>query len=538
MKEDKAKKRSDDTLREGVDYNARLLYASFQLRIFHILAGLLAISIIKYVLNIGVPPRVLPILYLWLFTDFLYLLPFRPGVCKTRRLMDNIHFSYYFLGVTYATALVHYLGGAEWIAFFLYFFDLIYANVLMRRARGAAVTFFIIACYFGVIFLEYYGVLPREQIFLPTMAVYESPRYILGTNVVIVGLFFFLISYGTGLFSRMKEEREKRVIESKNRFAAKSEQLEEMARVLRKNAAENVYIKRAAMGYIEKKEYELETTKKDLESQIDKLRKTQRSMFFMIEDLNEMSMQLKDARDHLEDKVRERTDELRDISRKLYRSERLAFIGKLAGGITHELRNSLAVLKNAAYLLERKVKDKGDKKMMKDIGMVDKEIKHIDSIIDDIMGFARSRPPVLELSDANTMIESAVSAISVPDLVRVEKELGKVPLVNIDANQIMHAVMNLAENAIVAMNGNGTLTFRTFEDEGWVCIEVEDTGPGIPAEDRNLIFEPLFTSKPKGTGLGLPISKMMVESQGGMIGFRSEAGRGTVFRISLPVGKG
>jgi len=149
MKADTVKEVNKGTLQENVDYNARLLFTSFQIRIFHILAGLIGISVIKYVMDIRIPPMVLPILYLWLVTDFIYLLPFRPGVCKSKRMMDNIHFSYYFIGVIYATVLVHYLSGAEWIAFFLYFFDLIYANVLMRRIRGAVITLFIVACYFG-----------------------------------------------------------------------------------------------------------------------------------------------------------------------------------------------------------------------------------------------------------------------------------------------------------------------------------------------------------------------------------------------------
>jgi signal transduction histidine kinase len=87
------------------------------------------------------------------------------------------------------------------------------------------------------------------------------------------------------------------------------------------------------------------------------------------------------------------------------------------------------------------------------------------------------------------------------------------------------------------MNGNGTLTFRTRKLGGYVSIEVEDTGPGIPPDMRDLIFEPLFSSKPKGTGLGLPIAKMMIENQDGRIEFDSELGEGTVFRILLPVAR-
>jgi signal transduction histidine kinase len=291
------------------------------------------------------------------------------------------------------------------------------------------------------------------------------------------------------------------------------------------------------MGYIEKKEFELEMAKRDLEEQIEKLRKTQKSMYFMIEDLNEMSAQLKDARDNLEEKVRERTDELLNISRKLHRSERLAFLGKLSGSVTHELRNPLAVLKNAAYYFEKKFVDNKDKKVVKYIDIIKKEITIIDSIIDDIMGFAKTRAPELKENDVRDIADNAISSINIPELVEIKKEYADVPKILVDSDQVMHALMNLANNAIVAMKGNGTLKFRVFAEGNYVIIEVRDTGPGIPPEQRELIFEPLYSSKPKGTGLGLPIAKMMVENQEGKIEFDSELGEGTVFRISLPINR-
>jgi signal transduction histidine kinase len=291
------------------------------------------------------------------------------------------------------------------------------------------------------------------------------------------------------------------------------------------------------MGYVEKKEFELEAVKKDLEDQIEKLRKTQRSMFFMIEDLNGMSAQLKDARDHLEDKVRERTDELLNISKKLHRSERLAFLGKLAGSVTHELRNPLAVIKNAVYYLDKKFASKKDKNILKYMDILKREVSIVDAIIDDIMGFAKTRPPKVETVDVNEVVENAITLLNIPSLVSVEKDFGDLPEIKGDSNQLMHAMVNIANNAIVAMNGNGTLSFRTRKEGESVRIDIGDTGPGIPPDQRDLIFEPLYSSKPKGTGLGLPISKMMVENQEGSIDFTSELGEGTVFRIYLPLNR-
>jgi signal transduction histidine kinase len=538
MEDRNRKIQSKTALAEDLAYQTGIIEASFRVRVFGLILGLICIYGVRKFITVNLSDKVQFILYAWLATCIIYLLLFKLGLCcKTRRALDNAHLSYYLFGVIYATGLVHYLGGAEWIAFFIYLFDLVYANVLMKRLRGASVTVFTAFCYFSLLLLEYRGTIPHVRLFPLEDGSYDNIEFVISTNFVVIGVVFFIMSYATGLFSQIKEDRERKISESKNRFSDKSEQLEEITRQLRKNVAENKYLKRATMGYIEKKEFELEMAKRDLEEQIEKLRKTQKSMYFMIEDLNEMSAQLKDARDNLEEKVRERTDELLNISRKLHRSERLAFLGKLSGSVTHELRNPLAVLKNAAYYFEKKFVDNKDKKVVKYIDIIKKEITIIDSIIDDIMGFAKTRAPELKENDVRDIADNAISSINIPELVEIKKEYADVPKILVDSDQVMHALMNLANNAIVAMKGNGTLKFRVFAEGNYVIIEVRDTGPGIPPEQRELIFEPLYSSKPKGTGLGLPIAKMMVENQEGKIEFDSELGEGTVFRISLPINR-
>ena len=520
---------------QGTASERKLIFTSFEIRIFSVLVGLICAYLIKNVVAVDLPVQVFYLFYAWLFLIVPYCFLCRTNFCRTRRALENLHMSYYFIGVLFSTALMHYLGGTAWIAFFVYLFDLVYANVLMRRLKGAIVTAYIMACYFTLVFLEYKGIFPHVHIPGLEFTAYNDPRYIISTNIIVMGGIFFLMSYSTGLFAKMKEDREAGLIESLNLIESKSAQLEIVARSLKKQVAENKYLKSATMGYIEKKEFELVSARKEQEEQIDKLRKTQKSMFFMIEDLNEMSAQLKDARDHLEDKVRERTDELLDISQKLHRSERLAFLGKLAGSVTHELRNPLAVLKNAAYFLENRFKDSEDEKIGRYLEIIKKEINIIDSIIEDIMGFAKTKSPSLETVSVAEVVENAISAVNIPGLVEVRKEFPDIPEIPLDSNQLMHALMNIANNAIMAMNGNGKITFRLSEADGQVCIEVEDSGPGIPPDQRALIFEPLYSSKPKGTGLGLPIAKMMIENQDGRIEFDSELGKGTVFRIFLPV---
>jgi len=521
-------------LEEEFRYHARMICISFEVRIMGIFLALFVAYIVKYVFKMPVLPQVFGLFFLWLATCAAYLIAIkRTSGFSTRNVIDNMHFSYYFLGIFYVTGLVHYLGGIEWVGFILYVFDIVYGNVLLSRARGAFVTGLIMVNFVALGFLEYKGIMPHREFLLPEFTSYRNFQFFVTMCILVGGGVFFVLSFLTGLFTKISEDREKSILDSKKRFEVKSKELEKIAGALRKKVAENKYIKRTAMGYVEKKEAELLSVKEDLEKQIDKLKKTQRSMFFMIEDLNDMSTQLKEARDNLEEKVKERTDELLSISKKLHRSERLAFLGKLAGSVTHELRNPLAVLKNAAYYLEKK-SDDADKKILKYIDVIKKEIAAIDSVIDDVMGFAKTKPPKFEFINVKDIINDVLSMINVPRFIEIRKEFQDTPEIEVDRSQVTHAVVNIVNNAIIAMKGNGILIFRTFMDRDYVTIEIRDNGPGIPVEERNFIFEPLYSSRPKGTGLGLPIAKMMIENQKGIIEFISELGKGTTFRISLP----
>ncbi len=245
--------------------------------------------------------------------------------------------------------------------------------------------------------------------------------------------------------------------------------------------------------------------------------------------------EIKDGCDHFETKVRERTDELLDISRKLHRSESQAFLAKLARKVTHEVRNPLSVLKNAAYFLNKNLREEKDEKVLKYIDMIEKEIARIDSMLSDFTGFARPKPLELREMDVNDVVETAISMVNVPERVEIKKEFEDLPAIYIDADRVTHAIVNITNNAIIAMKGNGILTVRTARKDDHACIEVADTGPGIPSDQRELVFEPLYSSKPKGVGLGLPMAGMMVESQGGSIELESEPGKGTVVRIFLPI---
>lgn len=521
-------------LNESGEHHRRLLITSFEARVLSVILALICAMILRDLIKVSIPAQIIYFFWAWLVTSSVYLYVFKTRRILRKKVLNNIHFSYYFFGIMYSTFIAHYLGGAEWIAFVVYIFDLIYANALLDRKRGVSVTAFACVCYFGLVFMEYARVIPHHRVLPLDESVYSNYRYVLSTSVIVAGMTYFIITYSMRLFYSMHDERERMLMDSKNRFAVKSRQLERSGTSLRRQVEENERLKKTTMDYIKTKELELNSARKDLEDHIDKMRKTQRSMYFMIEDLNNMSRELKSSRDHLEEKVRERTDELMAISGKLHRSERLAFLGKLAGSITHELRNPLAVLKNAAYVMEGKIKPLDDDNARKYVEIMKKQIDIIDGIIEDILGFARTSDLNLKQEDLKSLVENAINMLDIPAMVEVRKEFARIPHIMVDGKHLSHAIVNIANNAIVAMSGNGILTFRTLKEDQCAVIEISDTGPGIPADQRDLIFEPLYSSKPKGTGLGLPLSRMMVERHEGKIDFVTRSGEGTTFRISLP----
>ncbi len=518
---------------EEVEHPLDLVNMSFRIRLVFILLGLLCVNILQYVFGIDFPADINILWVIWLLTIAGYSLIFNGRTISGGNKYDNLHLSYYFPAAVYITLLVHRLGGVVWLGPILYVPDIFLANVLMTRWRGITATAAICACYFVLSALTVGKVVPCD-LSIPGAIGITVAKDFLRPNSILWGIFFIGIAYGTGVISNMRSNWEKRLIDSIKRYALKSGMLTKTEEALQGKIKENEYLRTAAKEFIAKKEYELNLAKKDLEENIVNLRKNQRTMFFMIEDLNEMSGQLKEARDHLEEKVRERTNELMTISSKLHRSERLAFLGNLAGSVTHEIRNPLAVLKNALYFLEKQLKIKKNDPLYDSLKVIDKSASEINSIIDDIMGFAKISGPELKDVEAKALLDEALSKVSIPDLIRLETKIDEVPPLFIDKDQVLHALTNIINNAIIAMNGNGKLTVNISKVGNATCMEVMDSGPGIPRSDMDLIFEPLYSTRPKGVGFGLSIAKMMVENHGGRIKVESEAGKGAAFKLIFP----
>lgn len=233
-------------------------------------------------------------------------------------------------------------------------------------------------------------------------------------------------------------------------------------------------------------------------------------------------------------------DELRETQEQLIRSERLAAIGQLAGGVGHELRNPLGAIKNAIYYIKGRLA-KGElaekePRVMEFLDIVDDEVSTSDKIINDLLGFSRISKPTVAPTPVRELVAETLARVPIPENVQLSQNTDSSSIeIAVDAEQIQQVLANVITNAVQAMPEGGKLTINAGERKGLLELEVTDTGSGIADENKGKIFEPLFTTRAKGIGLGLAVSKSIIDRHGGQIEARSTAGEGTTFTIRLPL---
>jgi len=253
-------------------------------------------------------------------------------------------------------------------------------------------------------------------------------------------------------------------------------------------------------------------------------------------EIKEMEAKLEEYSKHLEQLVEEKTQKLKD-------AERLATIGETAGMVGHDIRNPLQSIEGAVYLAKEEIKalpaESGEKKEIEEIlDIIQNQTSYIDHIVADLQDFART--PMLQPKETpiQELVTESLSMIEIPKDIEVHTAFQEnLQKLNVDPVFIKRVLVNLIENAVQAMPNGGKLTLKTFCDEESACVCVEDTGVGIPEQDKPKMFSPLFTTKAKGQGFGLPVCKKLVEAHNGEITFESEAGKGSVFKIKLPFKK-
>jgi len=245
---------------------------------------------------------------------------------------------------------------------------------------------------------------------------------------------------------------------------------------------------------------------------------------------------------NLEKKVRERTKKieslnllLKEFHTKLIRSERLATLGTFVSFVSHELRNPLSVIQNSVYYLKTHIQT-DNPKIEKYFRIMDEEVEIAHKIIDDFLTFTKGRPLDLRSVNVNNIIKKVIDLIRIPEDIEITLDVQKdLPDIRVDRDHIQQVLVNMINNAIQSMPHGGKLTLSSRRDGDNVIIDITDTGGGISAEDIEHLFEPFFSKKKKGTGLGLVICKFLVDRHKGKITFTSELGKGTSFSVHLPI---
>ncbi|MEM3608631.1 MAG: CHASE4 domain-containing protein [Candidatus Bathyarchaeia archaeon] len=260
----------------------------------------------------------------------------------------------------------------------------------------------------------------------------------------------------------------------------------------------------------------------------------------MLEQLEEHQRQIRRHLEHLEELVEERT-------RKLLRYERLAAIGEVAMMVGHDLRNPLQVMMNIVYLAGEHLKsilpnvpDHDKAEQIRELcSSMEEQIEYMNKIVSDLQDFGRPLQPQFQPTNLTRLIEDTVSNIKKPETVEISLNFkDEFPDLKIDGAMIQRALTNLIINAIQAMPEGGRITITTLRRGAVALINVQDTGEGIPEENLDKLFKPFFTTKAKGQGLGLPVTKRIVEAHGGAIKVESKVGVGTKFTIELPLKEG
>lgn len=269
----------------------------------------------------------------------------------------------------------------------------------------------------------------------------------------------------------------------------------------------------------------------------------------VIQDITErkrIEQELAQLNAELEERVEERTAELRAAQEELVKRERLATLGQLTATVSHELRNPLGAIRTSLYVVEKKTAQSDDR-MAEAIGRINRSITRCDNIIDELLDFARIRNLRLQQLPVDEWLTALLEEQPVPEGISVRRnfDTGDVR-VSADPDRLRRAVINIYENACQAMNANGAgsdtvprsghrLSVTTRLRQNRAEIIIEDTGPGITEDSPDRIFEPLFSTKNFGVGLGLPIVRQIMEQHGGGVEASNRKGRGARFVLWLPL---
>ncbi len=246
------------------------------------------------------------------------------------------------------------------------------------------------------------------------------------------------------------------------------------------------------------------------------------------ENINSKSQLLKKARTTLQENQK-KLETILQSEFKVYENQRLEMIGKMSSKMAHDIRNPLSVLKMQVELMKIKQTKQEDEIMSSSISRMEKAICDITSQINDVLTFIRQ--PKLELisCDLKDIVKNSIEELQIPDAITLTQSVDSC-VIQCDMTKIKGIITNILHNAIQAIKGKGEVSIIVEDHENSVDIKIIDTGSGIPEEIMDKIFEPMFTTKPLGTGLGLASCKQFLEMHGGAINVKNNP---TTFTITL-----
>jgi signal transduction histidine kinase len=233
--------------------------------------------------------------------------------------------------------------------------------------------------------------------------------------------------------------------------------------------------------------------------------------------------------------VATQSTELREAEERRLRTERLAVIGRFAGRLAHDLRNPLNVLQLNLQLLRRRIEE--DPQLLRPLDRVDQAVQQAATMVTDLLDFSRLGQPRPSETHIEPLLRRQIEETTAPEGIAVALEVEPdLPTIQADVEQLHQALRHLLSNALQAMRDrSGTITLAAHREPGGVAISVRDEGCGIDPELLERLFDPLFTTRARGTGLGLAVCRKIAEDHGGHIRVRSTPGTGAEFTIWLPV---
>jgi signal transduction histidine kinase len=280
---------------------------------------------------------------------------------------------------------------------------------------------------------------------------------------------------------------------------------------------------------------------------LEQIRQRDMKLQTEIEERKRAAVEIRRLNKELEWKVEERTSQLVAAQEELVRKEKLAILGQLSGSVGHELRNPLGVINNAIYFLKT-VMTGADETVLEYLDIIKHEIDSSQRIITDLLDFARTKTPQVSKVPVRELVRECIGRCTFPENIAIQNELpDHLPDLKADPLQMGQVLQNLITNGIQAMPNGGLvrISARCVQgaDEcnvepatGFVEISIADTGTGISPENMKKLFQPLFTTKARGIGLGLTVCRNLTEANGGRIAVESEQGKGTTFTMILPTG--